>query len=298
MYLEPEHDAKMSRTRNRPLVRQVIPPRNALAFAAATSVLGVAGLYYGVNPTVAFLGGFTIFLYAGVYTPLKRISVVNTWVGAVVGGIPPLMGWAAASGQTAVSDGTWQELLLGPGNAGGWLLAGLLFAWQFPHFNALSYMIREEYAHAGYRMLASVNPARNARVALRYSLLFFPICVGLSYAGVTDWGFAVTSTIVNAWITREAIRFWRKGGAEGSARTLFWAGVWHLPVLMVLAMAHKSGLWHGVWEKLGFGEEINEEEWEYEEEHAESPIKTGVAIDTDGHEIASDQVLAARHLAT
>jgi protoheme IX farnesyltransferase len=267
MLLEPAHDAKMSRTRNRPLVRGVISSKGALLFALLTGVLGVTGLYYGVNPTTAFLGGSNIVLYAAVYTPLKRISVLNTWVGAIVGAIPPLMGWAAAAGQYAVEDGSWRELLLGPSNLGGWLLASLLYAWQFPHFNALSWTIREEYKAAGYRMMAWVNEARNARIALRYSLLFFPICVGLHAVGVTDRGFVVSSSLLNAWALREAWKFYKHKGSKGTARSLFFAGVWQLPGLLALAMAHKAGLWAGVWAWWA-GEEEEEdvgsegEEWE------------------------------------
>ena len=257
MLAEPEQDAKMSRTRNRPLVRGLISGRGALGFATVAGLLGVAGLYYGVNPTVALLGTSNIVLYAGVYTPLKRTSVINTWVGAVVGAIPPLMGWAAAAGQSAAADGGWKELVLGRDNAGGWMLAALLFAWQFPHFNALSWTIREEYKAAGYRMMCWVDPRRNARVALRYALLFFPICAGLTWVGVTDRGYLVTSSVINIWITRAAYNFWKCQGHKGTARALFWAGVWQLPGLMVLAMLHKSGLWDGVW-KRAFGEEEEE----------------------------------------
>ena len=265
MLMEPQHDAKMSRTRNRPLVRGLISKRGALVFAGAAGILGVGGLWFGVNPTVAFLGGLNIFLYAGVYTPMKRISVLNTWVGAVVGSIPPLMGWAAAAGQSATGNGAWEELLLGNDNVGGWLLAGLLFAWQFPHFNALSWTIRDEYKNAGYRMLSWTNSKMNGRVALRYSLLFFPICIGLTWYGVTDQGFIITSTVVNAWIVREAWRFWKNEGQKGSARGLFWASVWHLPIVMVLAMAHKKGLWEGIWRR-AFGEGDDEDLWEDEAE--------------------------------
>lgn len=264
MLMEPEHDAKMSRTRNRVLVRGLIGRRGALVFAALAGLGGVGGLWFGVNPTVAFLGGFNIWLYAGVYTPLKRLSVLNTWVGAVVGGIPPLMGWTAAAGQSANGDEGWRELLFGQESVGGWLLAALLFAWQFPHFNALSWTIRDEYKQAGYRMLAWTNSRMNGRVAFRYTLWSFPICGALWYFGITDQGFLVTSSLVNAWIVREAWRFWRKDGQRGSARNLFWAGVWHLPVLMVLAMAHKQGLWEGVWQRLNG--ETPEEKWMEEEE--------------------------------
>jgi len=284
MLFEPAHDAKMSRTRNRPLVRGLIKPRGAIIFAIGTAIVGTGILWYGVNPTTAALGASNIAIYAFAYTPLKRISVINTWVGAVVGAIPPLMGWCAAGGQYATSSlgssiekGTIstllqesKDLLFSREAMGGWLLAALLFAWQFPHFNALSHPIRHEYAGAGYKMCVSLYPALNARVALRYSAAMFPICIGLSYVGVTDKGFIVTSSVINGWMFREAIRFYRSGGGEGAlvakaARGLFWASVWHLPVVLILAMAQKRGLWHGVWRRL-VGEADEEEEWEYEDD--------------------------------
>ncbi|KAF1841780.1 mitochondria protoheme IX farnesyltransferase [Cucurbitaria berberidis CBS 394.84] len=263
MLMEPKFDAQMSRTRNRPLVRKLISTRGAIVFAVACGIVGTGALYYGVNPTTAFLGAANILLYAGVYTPMKRMSVLNTWVGAIVGGIPPLMGWTAAASQYA-HDGTWEELLFGEGSAGGWLCAALLFAWQFPHFNALSWSIREEYKNAGYRMLAWVNPAQNGRVALRYAILMFPVCIGLSYCGVTDWSFIVTSSAINGWMAMKAWHFWRANGHKGTARALFWASVWHLPVVMVLAMAQKKGLGERVYRSLFGYSEIDDEDLYYE----------------------------------
>ena len=246
MLLEPTYDAKMSRTRSRPLVRGLLSPQAALVFAICTGSVGVIMLYYGVNTTTAFLGAANILIYAGIYTPLKRISIWNTWVGAIVGGIPPLMGWAAAAGQaTPYADATWQDLLFPSdgSSVGGWLLAALLFAWQFPHFWALAYPIRREYAAAGYRMLVSYDVRRTARIALRYSAFMFPICTGLSYTGVTSWLFVPTSSIANGWLVRESWQYLKHEGARGSARGLFWASVWHLPVVLVLAMIMKKGLW-------------------------------------------------------
>ncbi|KAI0544815.1 UbiA prenyltransferase family-domain-containing protein [Xylaria curta] len=265
MLYEPTWDAMMSRTRNRPLVRGLISQRKALAFAVLAALTGVGGLYFGVNPTVAFLGAANIALYAGVYTPLKRVSWLNTWVGAVVGGIPPLMGWAAAAGEYATGDGSFRELLLTPEAIGGWLFAAQLFAWQFPHFMALSWSIREEYKLAGHQMLCWVNPARNARVALRYSFAFFPICIGLCAAGVTEWSFAVTSLPVNIWLAREAVKFRKHEGFKGSARGLFWASVWHLPAIMVLALAQKKGMWGRVWRSV-VGEPTPDDEDMYDED--------------------------------
>lgn len=285
MLYEPDTDARMSRTRNRPLVRMLVSRRAALLFAIACGVVGAAALQWGVNPTVAFLGVANIALYAGVYTPMKRLSVLNTWVGALVGGIPPLMGWAAAAGESATGTSTsstspstnnnsnnspreFRELLFAPdgSSAGGWLLAALLFAWQFPHFMALSWAVRHEYQRAGLRMLSWVNPARNGRVALRYSATFIPICVGLCAAGVTSWSFAVTSLPVNVWLVREAVQFWRFEGHRGSARALFWASVWHLPALMVLALLQKRGLWTRVYTSV-FGQPMLDDDEDDDDEY-------------------------------
>ncbi|KAL4922486.1 UbiA prenyltransferase family-domain-containing protein [Aspergillus aurantiobrunneus] len=263
MVFEPKYDALMSRTRNRPLVRGLVTRRAAVIFAIATAAVGLGLLYVGTNPTVTGLSASNIALYAFVYTPLKRIHVINTWVGAIVGGIPPLMGWIAASGQAATTGhDTWRDMLFGENSLGGWLLAGILFAWQFPHFNALSHTIREEYKGAGYKMLCWTNPARNARVALRYSVLMFPLSIGLWWVGVVGHGFLVSSTVANGWLTKEAYGFWKHQGANGTARGLFWASIWQLPILLVGALVTKKGLWDGVWGNL-FGQPIEDEEDDY-----------------------------------
>ena len=273
MLLEPQYDARMSRTRNRPLVRGLLSGRAAFLFAIFTGVTGITLLYIGTNPTVAALSAFNIFLYAFVYTPLKRLHVINTWVGAIVGGIPPLMGWVAAAGQTAITGhDTWRDMLLSENSIGGWLLASLLFAWQFPHFNSLSHTIREEYKAAGYKMMAWVNPARNARVALRYSILMFPISFGLWWVGIVSNGFLVGSTLANGWLVQEAYRFWKHQGSKGTARGLFWASVWQLPILMVGALVTKKGVWEGVWRRVSGGDE--EEDDFCEEEEGEDSIDT------------------------
>ncbi|KAF2863410.1 protoheme IX farnesyltransferase [Piedraia hortae CBS 480.64] len=259
MLLEPAYDAKMSRTRNRPLVRGLVSKRNALLFAIATGAFGVTLLWEGVNPTTAILGGSNIILYAFAYTPLKRIHPVNTWVGALVGAIPPLMGWCAAGSQysTVQSEGVWeeaQELLFSRQAVGGWLLAALLFSWQFPHFFALAHGVKHEYAMAGYKMLSSSNPRMAERVSLRYSLAMFPICVGLSQYDVTDRSFIFTSSLINGWMAREAYRFWKCNAERGTSRALFWASVWQLPIVLVLAMVQKRGLWERL--RLSLGDEL------------------------------------------
>lgn len=250
---EPEFDKRMTRTSTRPVVTGLITPKRAYYFAAVSGSLGCLILYFGVNPAVSLLGFLNIGLYAWIYTSLKRRSILNTWVGAVVGAVPPLMGWAASSSLA---------------HPGSWCLAALLYAWQFPHFNALSHNIANQYKQAGYVMTAAENPKLNARVALRYSLLMFPICFGLSYFEVTDWFFQLDSGIANTWMAILAYKFWsqqRKNHAAGHtptaeavlkanfhARKLFWCSVWQLPVVLVLAMLHKKGQWDRLWHFLGF----------------------------------------------
>lgn len=250
---EPEFDRKMARTSARPVVRGLLTPKQSYQFAALTGSVGCSMLFFGVNPVVSLLGFTNIILYAWIYTSLKRKSILNTWVGAIVGAIPPLMGWAASS---PIS------------HPGALCLAGLLYAWQFPHFNSLSHGVAKQYKEAGYFMTAAENPRLNARVALRYSILMFPLCFGLSYFGVTDWVFQLDSAIANGWLTYLAFNFWRqqeinyasgaKPTAEGlavaglHAKKLFWCSVWQLPAILVLAMLHKKGQWDKLFNFLGF----------------------------------------------
>lgn len=244
MLYEPSTDALMTRTRNRPLVQKLISAPSAFAFAAGSGVTGITLLYLGTNPTVAALSALNIVLYSAIYTPMKRLSPWNTWIGALVGAIPPLMGWSAAAGTSATTEhSSWRDLLFSTDATGGWLLAALLFAWQFPHFNSLSHGIRNDYRKAGLKMICWMNPARNARVALRYSLAMFPICAGLYAAGYVNVGFLVVSTACNVWMTREAMRFWKKAGTSNSARPLFWASVWQLPLVLIGALVFKEGVW-------------------------------------------------------
>ncbi|GAM38567.1 hypothetical protein TCE0_033r09390 [Talaromyces pinophilus] len=278
MFFEPKYDALMSRTRNRPLVRGLVSTRGALIFAIATSLLGVGLLYIGTNPTVAGLSAANVILYGFVYTPMKRVHVINTWIGAIVGAIPPMMGWVAAAGQTATTGhDTWKDMLFSEESIGGWILASMLFAWQFPHFNSLSHLIRFEYKAAGHQMMCWVNPARNARVALRYSILMFPIAFGFWWAGYVNNWFLVSSSLANGWMLKEAVRFWKYQGAKGSARGLFWASVWQLPIFLIGGLATKKGVWDGVWRRI-FGEEDDEDEDDglYEDEEDIVPTsKTG-----------------------
>lgn len=261
-------DAQMARTRNRPLARRVISPVHAATFALATGISGPALLWYCVNPTTALLGAGNIALYAVLYTRMKRKTIWNTWVGAVVGGIPPVMGWTACGGSLLpsveypihlcppsfllLSDAISLPIEYANNPLGPLALFLLLFSWQFPHFNSFSHTVRSSYAQAGYQMLAVLNPRKNSLVSLRHALFLIPICsVLIPLSGMTTWAFALTSLVPNTIFSRYAWRFWKFGG-EKEARNAFWASLWYLPVVMGLMMVHKNGLDWGNW--LTFGE--------------------------------------------
>jgi protoheme IX farnesyltransferase len=223
-WIEAPYDAQMSRTRNRVLVRHAISPFHAFSVGLGSGVAGVSILANFVNPTAAILGAANIVLYTAFYTPMKRTTIANTWIGAIVGAIPPMMGWVACTGGL---------------EPGAWLLGAILYTWQFPHFNSLSWNLRSDYSKAGYRMMSVTNPSLNGRVSLRYALALFPLSAAAPMLGLTTWWFFATSSIVNSLMVVGAWRFWRKPN-DKTARELFFMSLIHLPVILALLMIHKS----------------------------------------------------------
>lgn len=222
-FFEVPFDSNMNRTKNRPLVRGQISPLLAVAFATCCAVPGIALLTWGVNPLTGALGVFNIFLYTCCYTPLKRISIANTWVGAVVGAIPPVMGWTAATGSL---------------DAGALLLGGILYSWQFPHFNALSWGLREDYSRGGYCMMSVTHPGLCRRVALRHCLALIALSTAAPMLDVTTWTFPVISLPINLYISYLGFRFYADADRR-SSRKLFFCSLWHLPLLLLLLLTCK-----------------------------------------------------------
>ncbi|KAM3584094.1 Protoheme IX farnesyltransferase, mitochondrial [Umbelopsis sp. WA50703] len=223
-WIEIPYDAQMLRTRNRVLGRRSLSPFHAWTFGLTTGIVGTGMLYTMVNPLTAALGALNIFIYTGIYTPMKRASIANTWAGAVVGGIPPMMGWAAVTNSL---------------DLGAWILGAYVYAWQFPHFNSLAWNLRADYSKAGYRMMSVTDPKLNARVALRYSALMFPLCLSMPYLGMTTWWFALDSSVINGALLYGAYRFWRNSN-EKSARQLFFGSLINLPLVLALMIVHKE----------------------------------------------------------
>ncbi|GBP65135.1 Protoheme IX farnesyltransferase, mitochondrial [Eumeta japonica] len=223
-FYEVPFDAQMTRTKNRVLVKGLLEPIHAVGFAALTSATGLGLLYFGVNGTTAALGAGNLILYTCIYTPLKRMSILNTWVGSVVGAIPPLMGWAGCAGGL---------------DTGALLLGTLLYSWQFPHFNALSWNLRPDYSRAGYRMMAVTDPALCRRVALRHTAFITTVCLASPYLNVTNAWFALESLPLNIYFMYLAWNFYKKSDSS-SSRKLFRFSLIHLPALMLLMLVNKK----------------------------------------------------------
>ena len=219
-YVEREHDAKMRRTRLRPLPDGRISPTAALVFSSAIAVIGTVYLGLAVNWLTALLGAFTLTSYIFVYTPLKRISPVCTLIGAVPGAIPPLMGWTAATGSL---------------QAGGWILFAILFFWQLPHFMAISWIYREDYGRAGFAMLAvrDEEGLATAREAVGYSLALLAVSLLPTLFGLTGYRYFAGSLIAGIVMLAASISFLEDRNS-GSARRLFMTSNLYLIVLMIL----------------------------------------------------------------
>lgn len=226
-YLEHEIDARMRRTESRPLPAGRMALGHGLAVGVLLSAAGVVWLVAGVNPLTGLLALASSLLYLAVYTPLKTRTPLNTLVGAVPGAIPPVMGW------TAVTGGI---------DAGAWALFGILYLWQFPHFLAIAWMYRDDYARARLPMLPVVDPdggSTGRQVAL-YSLALLPVSLiptllglagpvyffGALVAGLVFLGFGLAMTV-----SRE----------RASARRLLLASVTYLPILLILLLVDRVG---------------------------------------------------------
>ncbi len=223
---ERQFDALMHRTRERPIPAGRMSPRDALLLGIVLSIAGVAYLALACNWLSAWLAGLTIVLYNFAYTPLKRISTSNTLVGAIPGAIPPMIGWAAARGELS---------------AGAWSLFAILFFWQMPHFFALSWMYRGDYARAGFRMVSGGDDS-GARSSSQ-SVLF---CMGLliasgfpTYVGLTSATYLLFALVLSGIFIAVALRFHARRTAQ-DARNVFLASIIYLPCLLAALVATKK----------------------------------------------------------
>ena len=224
-WLERVPDAKMERTAQRPLPTGRVGPDEALLGGALMSAVGLAILYFGVYPPTAFLAAATLALYLFVYTPMKKISVLNTLVGAVPGAIPPLLGFVAGRGS------------LGPE---GWALFSILFLWQIPHFLAIAWRYRTDYRRAGFRMLACHDERGRVTglVATLYCLALLVVSLWPFYLGAAGMLYLGGALLLGLAFAGLASRFAIHPTSD-TARQLFLASVVYLPILLILLVVDR-----------------------------------------------------------
>ncbi|ONL94099.1 protoheme IX farnesyltransferase, mitochondrial isoform X2 [Zea mays] len=222
---EIKNDAKMKRTMRRPLPSGRISPAHAAMWATSVGVAGTALLAWKANGLAAGLAASNLVLYAFVYTPLKQIHPVNTWVGAIVGAIPPLLGWAAASTELSLN---------------AMILPAALYYWQIPHFMALAYLCRNDYLAGGYRMFSFADPTgkRTAWVSLRNCLYMLPLGLFAYNWGLTSEWFSFEASLLTLGLTIGSLSFVLKPSPK-TARRMFYGSLLYLPAFMAGLLLHR-----------------------------------------------------------
>lgn len=216
---ERDSDALMQRTFNRPLPAARLSMAEVLLFGLVTAVCGVAWLALFVNAATAVLTAMTLVLYAGVYTPLKRRTSLCTAVGAIPGALPPVLGWAAAGA---------------PLNIEAFSLFAILFLWQFPHFLAIAWIYRDEYAEARLRMLPIRGrmPHVTGLMAVGYALALVPLSLFPAACGLAGTAYMAVALILSVGYLAAAAQFAANESLR-TARRLLWVSLVYLPVLLV-----------------------------------------------------------------
>jgi len=215
---ERQLDALMQRTHLRPVAAGRMRPIEALTIGSALSIFGVTYLALVCNALAAALAAITIIVYLFAYTPLKLRSSFNTLLGAVPGALPPMVGWAGARGTL---------------NAGAWMLFAILFFWQLPHFFAIAWMYRDDYARAGFQMISGDDRTgeRSASQSVFFCMLLFIIAGLPAYLGIATVFYLIAELILSALFMGAAMRF-LKTKTPADARRLFFTSIIYLPLLL------------------------------------------------------------------
>lgn len=227
-WAEVPRDARMRRTRLRPLPTGRLAPVQALLFSLALTIAGVGLLAWQTNALTAALGAGSWAVYLFAYTPLKPRTPLNTLVGAVSGAVPPMLGWTAATGR------------VDPGAA---VLFAILFVWQIPHFLSIAWIHRQDYAAGGFRMLPVLDEDGRStfRIVTAYSLGLLPVAWAAAFAGLAGWLYLVGSTLLGLVMVGTSLALNRSHSVQ-SARVVFLASLAYLPGLFVLMLLDPTRL--------------------------------------------------------
>ena len=224
--VEKDTDALMKRTAKRPIPAGRMSVTEGWTFAIITVVMGFVILYYFFNPLSAFVALVSWFIYAFMYTPLKKVSAIAVLVGAVPGALPCLIGWAA--GQDDLS-------------LGGWVLFGIQFFWQFPHFWAIAWIAHNDYSKAGFKLMPSTEgPGKYSAIqSIIYSLVLIPVGVLPFMTGMSGIVSFYIILVANALMTWQSVRLYREMELKAARRVMFSSYI-YLPVVLLALLADKA----------------------------------------------------------
>jgi heme o synthase len=220
-----QFDALMQRTKSRPVPAGRMRPGTAFVVGTLFSIAGIAYLAVACNTLAATLAAVTVAVYIFAYTPLKRVSTFNTLVGAMPGALPPVIGWAAARGQL---------------DAGAWSLFTIVFLWQLPHFFAIAWMYRDDYARAGFQMIARDDPTgeRSASQSVFFCILLLVLAGLPGFVGVVNFLYVPVELALGGLFVAVAMRFLRTR-TRTDARLLFITSIVYLPLLLAALVLTK-----------------------------------------------------------
>jgi heme o synthase len=224
-YLERDFDALMKRTENRPIPGGRVRPLEALIFGLVLAAAGVANLFLFANPLAGFLSVVTLVTYLFLYTPLKRLTPFATIVGGIPGGLPPVIGWAAVRGEVGIEAGA---------------LFAILFFWQLPHFFALAWMYRKDYAKGGYKILTVLDPegVATSRQIMIYSVTLLPASVLPVYLDLLGPVYFCGAFLLSLVFLLSALQLFRQR-TNAAARRLFYVTLAYIPLLGLLMIMDK-----------------------------------------------------------
>ncbi len=223
--VEKDTDALMKRTAKRPVASGRMSQQEAYTFAFIAGSLGVAMMWYYFNLSSALLSAFSLFLYAFIYTPLKKINSIAVLVGALPGALPCLIGWVAGNDDFS---------------AGGWILFGMQFLWQFPHFWAIAWVAHADYSAAGFKLLpAKKGPTKFTAIqTIMYSVLMIPMGILPNYFGLTgEWSMWVV-VICNLFMVMQSARLYKEMSVKAARRVMFSSYI-YLPIILLALLADK-----------------------------------------------------------
>ena len=223
--VEKDTDAMMKRTAKRPVASGRMSQTEAYIFAFIAGVLGVAMMWHFFNFSAALLSAFSLFLYAFIYTPLKKINSIAVLVGAFPGALPCLIGWVAGNDDFAI---------------GGWILFGIQFLWQFPHFWAIAWVAHQDYSKAGFKLLpADKGPTKFTAVqAIMYSVVMIPVGILPNLFGMTGNISMWIVLLCNLFMVVQSIRLYKEMDVKAARRVMFSSYI-YLPIVLLALLADK-----------------------------------------------------------